>query len=116
MLLCGDGICVAVDALRLTTRNIDIRHSLFNQTSGTAVLIQPSMYWHEGPETRNISLIAIVYIENTEGIAQEKGIITILPDPSELVAVQSDLRIKTSIFYFEIYSQEPIQSEIVHHH
>jgi hypothetical protein len=34
----------------LETRNIDIRQSLFNRTSGPAVLIQPSMYWYEGPE------------------------------------------------------------------
>jgi hypothetical protein len=38
----------------LETRNIDIRQSIFNRTTGPAVLIQPSMYWYEGPGARNI--------------------------------------------------------------
>jgi hypothetical protein len=53
----------------LETRNVDIRQSVFYRTSGPAVLIQPSMYWHEGPEARNVSLIENLYIENNEGIA-----------------------------------------------
>ena len=89
----------------LETRNIDIRRSIFNRTSGPAVLIQPSMYWYEGPEARNISLIENLYIENNEGIAQENGIITILPDPIQLIPVFNDLRIESSTFYFGNYSQ-----------
>jgi hypothetical protein len=125
----GDWACVA-DTPRLTirnftvvnnmgrgvlleTRNIDIRQSVFNRTSGPAVLIQPSMYWHEGPEARNVSLIDNLYIENNEGIAQEKGIISILPDPPELVPVHNDIRIESSTFYFGIYSQGLVQSDNV---
>ena len=95
----------------LETRNIDIRQSVFNRTSGPAVLIQPSMYWHEGPEARNVSLINNLYIENNEGVAQEKGIISILPDPPQLVPVHSDLRIESSTFYFGTYSQALVQSD-----
>ena len=94
----------------LETRNIDIRRSIFNRTSGPAVLIQPSMYWYEGPEARNVSLIENLYIENNEGIAQAEGIVTILPDPIQLVPVFNDLRIESSTFYFGNYSQGLLQS------
>jgi hypothetical protein len=95
----------------LETRNIDIRQSIFNRTSGPAVLIQPSLYWHEGPEARNVSLINNIYINNNEGVAHEKGIITILPDPAQLVPVINDIRIESSTFYFGMYSQGLIQSD-----
>jgi hypothetical protein len=95
----------------LETRNVDIRQSVFYRTSGPAVLIQPSMYWHEGPEARNVSLIENLYIENNEGIAQEKGIITILPDPIDLVPVINDIRIESSTFYLGEHSQGLLQSD-----
>ena len=123
----GDWVCVAdtpiltirnftvannrARGVLLETRNIDIRQSLFNRTSGPAVLIQPSMFWHEGPEARNVSLIGNVYIDNNEGIAQEKGIISILPDPLQLVPVINDIRIESSTFYFGMYSQGLLQSD-----
>ena len=89
----------------LETRNIDIRQSVFDHTSGPAVLIQPSLYWHEGPEARNVSLIENVYIENNQGLAQAGGIITILPDPIQLIPAINDLRIESSTFYMGQYSQ-----------
>ncbi len=95
----------------LETRNIDIRQSVFNRTSGPAVLIQPSMYWGEGPEARNVSLIENIYINNNEGIAQTKGIITILPDPIQLVQAINDIRIESSTFYFGMYSQGLLQCD-----
>jgi hypothetical protein len=123
----GDWVCVADTPLLtirnftvshnrargvlLETRNIDIRQSVFNRTSGPAVLIQPSMYWYEGPEARNVSLMNNIYIENNEGIAQEKSIITILPDPIQLVPVINDVRIESSTFYFGMYSQALLQSD-----
>jgi len=94
----------------LETRNIDIRNSLFNRTSGPAVLIQPSLRWHEGPEARNVSLINNLYINCNEGIGQEKAIITILPVPTQLLPVIDDIRIESSTFYFGNYSQGLIQS------
>jgi hypothetical protein len=69
------------------------------------------MYWHVGPETRNVSLINNIYINNNEGVAQEKGIITILPDPTQLVQVINDVRIESSTFYFGTYSQGLLQSD-----
>jgi hypothetical protein len=123
----GDWVCVADTPLLtirnftvshnrargvlLETRNIDIRQSVFNKTSGPAILIQPSMYWHEGPEALNVSLINNIYINNNEGIAQEKGIITILPDPTQLVPVIDDIRVESSTFYFGTYSQGLLQSD-----
>jgi hypothetical protein len=95
----------------LETRNIDIRQSVFNRTSGPAVLFRPSMYWHEGPEGRNVSLINNIYIDNNEGIVHEKAIITILPDPLQLVPVINDIRIESSTFYFGMYTQELLQSD-----
>ncbi len=95
----------------LETRNIDIRNSLFNRTSGPAILIQPSMYWDEGPEARNVSLINNIYIENNEGVAQEEGIITVLPYPIQLVPVINDIRIESSTFYLGTYSQGLVQSD-----
>ena len=122
----GDWVCVA-DTPRLTirnftvannrargvlleTRNIDIRQSIFNRTSGPAVLIQPSMFWDEGPEARNVSLIENLYIENNEGIAQEQGLIAILPDPPQLIPVINDMRIESSTFYLGTFSQRLLQS------
>ncbi len=88
----------------LETRNIDIRESIFNRTSGPTVLVQPSMYCHESPEARNVSLINNLFIENNnEGIAQEKGIITILPGPSQITPVINDIQIEPSTFYFAMY-------------
>ena len=55
----------------LETRNIDIRNSVFNRTSAPAILIQPSLGWHEGPEARNITLINNLYIYCNEGIGQQ---------------------------------------------
>jgi len=39
------------------TRNVDIRNSIFNHTSGAAFLFQPSLYYHEGPTGRNVTSI-----------------------------------------------------------
>ena len=123
----GDWVCVAdtpvltirnltvannrARGVLLETRNIDIRQSIFNRTSGPAVLFQPSMFWVEGPEARNVSLIENIYIENNEGIAQEQGIIAILPDPPQLTPVINDIRIESSVFYLGSYSQNILQSD-----
>jgi hypothetical protein len=95
----------------LETRNIDIRQSVFNRTSGPAVLIQPSLFWHEGPEARNVTLSENLYIENNEGIAQEKAVISILPFPVQSVAVINDIRIESSTFYLGNYSKDFLQSD-----
>ena len=93
----------------LETRNIDIRQCVFNRTSGPAVLIQPSQYWHEGPAARNVTLIENRYINCNEGIGQEKGVITILPVPTQLIPVIDDIRIESSTFLFGNYSKGLIE-------
>jgi len=87
------------------TRNVDIRNSLFNHTSGAAFLFQPSLYFHEGPTGRNVTLINNLYINCNEGIGQFEGIIAVLPYPIQLVPVINDIRIESSSFYFGNYSQ-----------
>ena len=87
------------------TRNVDIRNSIFNHTSGAAFLFQPSLYYHEGPTGRNVTLTNNLYIQCNEGIGQFKGIIAVLPYPPQLVPVINDIRIESSSFYFGNYSQ-----------
>ena len=94
----------------LETRNIEVRNCIFNRTSGPAVLIQPSLFWHEGPAARNVTLIENQYIHCNEGIGQEKAIITILPTPTQSMPVISDIRIETSTFLFGNYSQGLMQT------
>jgi hypothetical protein len=121
----GDWVCVADTPLLtirnltvannrargvlLETRNIDITQSLFNQTSGPAVLFQPSLYWYEGPAARNVSLSQNVYINCNEGLAQQNGVIAFLPDPVQLVPVVYNVQITSSTFLNGQYSQHPIQ-------
>ena len=94
----------------LETRNVEIKQSLFNRTSGPAILIQPSMFWHEGPNAHNITLTENIYLSNNEGIAQEKGIITVLPDPIQTLPVIDDIRIDSSTFHIGVHSQGLLQS------
>ncbi|UJR32635.1 hypothetical protein I4U23_020095 [Adineta vaga] len=122
----GDFVCVADVAsltirnftvehnrargILLETRNIDIRQSIFNKTSGPALLFQPSLYWYEGLPSRNVTLAENLYIHCNEGIGQQQGFITILPDPIQLVSVIDDIRVESSTFYFGSLSQGLIQS------
>jgi hypothetical protein len=94
----------------LQTRNITIKQSILNQTSGPAILFQPSLYWHEGPGAMNVTLTENLFINNNEGIANEKGIITILPDPIQLIPVITNVQISSSTFFTGTYSQALIQS------
>jgi hypothetical protein len=94
----------------LETRNIDIKQSLFNRTSGPAILFQPSLYWHEGPHAINVTLSENLYINNNEGIAQQEGVITILPDPTQLVPIVTNVQITSSTFLVGDYNQGIIQS------
>jgi hypothetical protein len=97
----------------IQTHNADVRHSIFNRTSAPAVLFQPSLYWHDGPPARNVTLTENLYIDCNEGISQHKGIITFLPDPVQLVPIFDDIRIESSTFYFRNYSQGLLQSNNV---
>jgi hypothetical protein len=94
----------------LETRNIDIRQSLFNRTSGPAILFQPSLYWHEGPHAINVTLSENLYISNNEGIAKQEGVITILPDPTQIIPVVTNVEIASSTFVVGDNNQGIIQS------
>jgi hypothetical protein len=93
----------------LKTRNILMTHSLFNGTSGPAVLFEPSMYWHESVWAKNVMLSQNVYINCNEGIAQEKGVISFSPSPRQLVPIIFDVIIESSTFLFGLYSEGLIQ-------
>jgi hypothetical protein len=94
----------------LQTRNILIERSILNQTSGPAILFQPSLYWHEGPGAINVTLTENLFVNNNEGIANEKGMITILPDPIQIIPVITNVQISSSTFLRGTYSQAIIQS------
>lgn len=89
----------------LETRNVDIRHSVFNRTSGAAVLFQPSLYWHEALPSRNVTLANNLYINCNEGIGQFRGVIAVSPFPIQLIPVIQDIRLESSTFYFGNSSQ-----------
>jgi hypothetical protein len=93
----------------LETRNIHMTQSLFNATSGPAVYFQPSLYWHEGPTARNVTLDHNLYINCNEGIAHHNGTILFLSDPIQLVPIVSDVRITSSTFLMGSYSRGILQ-------
>lgn len=97
----------------LQTNNIDISHSIFNRTSAPAILSQPSLFWHDGPATWNATFTKNLFINCNEGISQQKGIIALVPDPTQLVPVFNNIRIESSTFYFGNYSQGLLQSNNV---
>ena len=97
----------------IQTHNVDLRHSVFNQTSAPAILFQPSLYWHDGPPARNVTLTENLYIRCNEGISQHQGMITFLPDPVQFIPVFDDIRIESSTFLFGYDSQGLLQSNNV---
>lgn len=97
----------------IQTHNVDLRYSIFNQTSAPAVLFQPSLFWYDGPPARNVTLAQNLYIRCNEGISQHRGIITFLPDPVQLIPVFDHIRIETSTFLFGNDSQGILQSNNV---
>lgn len=94
----------------LQTRNIIITQSKLNQTSGPAILFQPSLYWHEGPGAMNVTLTENIIINSNQGIAQDKGMITILPDPVQLIPVIANVEISSSTFLMDTYNQALLQA------
>ncbi|CAF2921656.1 unnamed protein product [Rotaria sp. Silwood2] len=93
----------------LKTRNIHMTHSLFNGTSGPAVLFEPSMYWHESVASQNVTLSQNVYINCNEGIAKQKGVISFAPSPRQLIPIFFDVVVQSSTFLFGSYSESLIQ-------
>jgi hypothetical protein len=94
----------------LETRNVTVTQSIFNRTSGPAILFQPSLSWHEGPYAINVTLSENLYINNNEGISKNKGVISILPDPIQLIPIITNVQITSSTFLIGKYNQGVLQS------
>lgn len=93
----------------LETRNIHLSQSTFNATSGPAIYFQPSMYWHEGPAGRNVTLEHNRYIDCNQGIAKQNGVVLFLSDPVQLMPVVSDVQILSSTFIMGPFSDGILQ-------
>jgi hypothetical protein len=94
----------------LETRNVNIKNSIFNRTSGPAILFQPSLSWHEGPFAINVTLSQNLFINNNEGISKNKGVISILPDPVQSLPIITNLQITSSTFLIGKFNQGVLQS------
>jgi hypothetical protein len=94
----------------LETRNVLVKQSIFNRTSGPAILFQPSLSWHEGPYAINVTLTKNIFIDNNEGISKNKGVISILPDPIQLTSIIKNIQITSSTFFIGKYNQGLLQS------
>ena len=94
----------------LETRNISIKQSIFNRTSGPAILFQPSLSWHEGPYAINVTLSENLFINNNEGISKAKGVIAILPDPIQSIPIITNVHITSSTFFLGMYNPGVVQS------
>jgi hypothetical protein len=95
--------------LLLETRNVHVVRSIFDGISGSAIYFQPSIFWHEGPTARNVTLDQNLYLNCNEGIDQCKGLILFLSDPIQLIPIVSDVRITSSTFLMGAYSQGILQ-------
>ena len=94
----------------LQTRNVLVERSVLNQTSGPAILLQPSLYWYAGPGAVNVTLRENLFINNNEGIASEKGMISISPYPTQIVPVVQNIQISSSTFRRGNYSKAIAQA------
>lgn len=93
----------------LETRNVIVEKSIFNRTSGPTILFQPSLSWHEGPFAINITLNENLFIYNNEDISKNKGIISILPDPIQLIPIIKNIIIKSSTFLIGKFNEGLLQ-------
>ena len=93
----------------LETHNVTIERSLFQFTSGPALLFQPSQYWGEAQPGANVTVTETVFEGCNQGIAQQEGVIAILPDPVQLVAVVDDVTVERSTFLQGEYSGALLQ-------
>ena len=82
----------------LETHNVSIERSLFSHTSGPALLFQPSMYWGEAVEGADVTVRDTAFEGCNQGIAQQQGVIAILPDPVQLMGVIDNITIERSTF------------------
>ena len=93
----------------LETHNVTIERSLFQYTSGPALLFQPSSYWGEAEAGANVTVRETVFVGCNQGIAQQLAVIAILPDPVQLMGVVDDVTIERSTFVQGDYSLRVLQ-------
>ncbi|CAF1164655.1 unnamed protein product [Adineta ricciae] len=93
----------------LSTRNIRITKSLFNGTSAPAILFQPSLYWNEGPAPKNAILSENVFINCNQGLYRQSGVITMAPEPTQVLSVMHNIQVTSSTFYNGPYSGSMVQ-------
>ena len=82
----------------LETHNVTIERCLFDHTSGPALLFQPSAYWGEAEEGENVTVRESVFDGCNQGIAQQLGVVAILPDPVQLAGVVNDVLVERCTF------------------
>ncbi|UJR16894.1 hypothetical protein I4U23_003792 [Adineta vaga] len=82
----------------LETRNVAVKQCLFNRTSASAVYIQPSLLWYEGPVAYNITLTQNIYINCNQGIGQLPGVINLSPYSIQSIPVIEYFHIRSSTF------------------
>ena len=93
----------------LETHNVTIERSLFRFTSGPALLFQPSAYWGEAEEGANVTVVDSVFEGCNEGIAQQEGVIALLPDPVQSMGVINTITIHHNTFLQSAYSRAILQ-------
>ena len=94
----------------LELHNVTIDRCLFQHTSGPALLFQPSFFWGEAEPGANATVRETVFDGCNEGIAQQEGVISILPDPVQVMGVIDDITVERSTFLQGPYSQGLLQS------
>ena len=88
----------------LETANVTVERCLFSHTSGPAVFMQPSFYWMEAEPGRDVRVTETVFDGCNQGIAQQEGVITMLPDPVQLLGVIDRVTVERSTFLQGAYS------------
>ena len=94
----------------LETRNVTVERCLFHYTSGPALLFQPSFYWEEAEPGGEVTVTETVFEGCNQGIAQQEGVVTILPDPVQLFGVIDGVTVERSTFLQGEYSGGLLQS------
>ena len=93
----------------LETRDVSIDRCLFRYTSGPALLFQPSFYWEEAEPGSHVRVTETVFEGCNQGIAQQQGVVAILPDPVQLLGVVDRVTVERSSFLQGEYSRSLLQ-------
>lgn len=89
----------------LEASNVLVERSLFSYNSGPSVLFQPSMYWGEAPPGANITIRSCMFDQPNQGIANQPGSISILPDPIQSEPCIYNITFSNNVFHQSAASQ-----------